>query len=95
MSAKKRATEEEAVTTCLCYKTRMAARAVTRAYDRALRSTFTIELGRPLDGHQRHSEGLGHVSLRRAALHDELTGEKPEAGQIALSMGKDRKWPLK
>jgi DNA-binding MarR family transcriptional regulator len=32
-------TEEEAVTTCLCYKTRMAARAVTRAYDRALRST--------------------------------------------------------
>jgi hypothetical protein len=30
------------------------------------------------------------VALRRAALHDELTGKKPEAGQITLSMGKDR-----
>jgi DNA-binding MarR family transcriptional regulator len=39
MPAKKRVTEEEAARTCLCRKTRMAARAVTRAYDRALRST--------------------------------------------------------
>jgi DNA-binding MarR family transcriptional regulator len=39
MPAKKCVTEEEAAATCLCCKTRMAARAVTRAYDRALRST--------------------------------------------------------
>jgi DNA-binding MarR family transcriptional regulator len=39
MPVKKRVTEDEAATTCLCCKTRMAARAVTRAYDRALRST--------------------------------------------------------
>src|SRR5271165_6168137 len=58
------------------------------------RPSFPIELGCPLDGHQRHTERLGHVALRRAALHDELTGEKPEAGQIAFRMGKDRQVPI-
>jgi DNA-binding MarR family transcriptional regulator len=33
----KSVTEQEAATTCACQKVRMAARAVTRAYDRALR----------------------------------------------------------
>ncbi|MBV8377741.1 MAG: winged helix-turn-helix transcriptional regulator [Verrucomicrobia bacterium] len=38
MAEKKKAvTEKEAATTCACQKVRMAARAVTRAYDRALR----------------------------------------------------------
>src|ERR1700716_234649 len=59
-------------------------------HEESCRPAFTIELGRPLDGHQRHTERLGHVSLRRAALHDELTGEKPKARQIAFGMGKDR-----
>jgi DNA-binding MarR family transcriptional regulator len=36
---RKHVTEEEAAEACLCRKTRMAARAVTRGYDRALRST--------------------------------------------------------
>jgi DNA-binding MarR family transcriptional regulator len=36
---KMRVTKEEVATGCLCHKARMAARAVTRAYDRALRST--------------------------------------------------------
>jgi DNA-binding MarR family transcriptional regulator len=36
---RKRVTEEEVAKTCLCQKTRMAARAVTRIYDRAFRST--------------------------------------------------------
>ena len=39
MPMKKRVTEQEAAKTCLCCKSRMAARALTRAYDRALRST--------------------------------------------------------
>lgn len=34
---KKSVTENEAATSCVCQKVRMAARAVTRAYDRALR----------------------------------------------------------
>ena len=38
MAQKKRSvTEQEAATSCACQKIRMAARAVTRAYDRALR----------------------------------------------------------
>jgi DNA-binding MarR family transcriptional regulator len=36
---KMRVSKEEVATACLCHKARMAARAVTRAYDRALRST--------------------------------------------------------
>jgi DNA-binding MarR family transcriptional regulator len=36
---KMRVSKEEVATVCLCHKARMAARAVTRAYDRALRST--------------------------------------------------------
>lgn len=39
MPKKTRVTVEEAATTCACQKARMAARAVTRAYDEALRST--------------------------------------------------------
>jgi DNA-binding MarR family transcriptional regulator len=39
MPEKKHVTVQEAAATCICYKTRMAARAVTRTYDRALRST--------------------------------------------------------
>ena len=38
MAQKKRSiTEQEAATSCVCQKVRMAARAITRAYDKALR----------------------------------------------------------
>jgi hypothetical protein len=55
------------------------------------RAPLPIKLGRTLDRHQRYPEGLGHVTLRRAALHDQLAGEQPETRQITLGMGEDRK----
>jgi len=49
-------TEREVVETCVCHKVRMAARAVTRAYDEALRPTglrstqFSVLVAVGLDG---------------------------------------------
>jgi DNA-binding MarR family transcriptional regulator len=57
-------TEQEAATSCVCQKVRMAARAVTRAYDRALRpcglrsTQFTILVAASV---------AGGIPLRRLA----------------------------
>jgi DNA-binding MarR family transcriptional regulator len=57
-------TEQEAATSCVCQKIRMAARAVTRAYDRALRpcglrsTQFTILIAASV---------AGGIPLRRLA----------------------------
>jgi len=76
MPKKSLITVQEAATTCLCQKTRLAARAVTRAYDKALRPTglrstqFTVLVaasvadGIPL-GHLANILGLERTTLTR------------------------------
>jgi len=44
----------------------------------------------PLHGDDRHAEGLGDLALRRAAVGDELAGEKAERGDVLDGMGEDR-----
>jgi DNA-binding MarR family transcriptional regulator len=64
MQKRRPATEQEAATNCVCQKVRMAARAVTRAYDRALRpcglrsTQFTILVAASV---------AGGIPLRRLA----------------------------
>src|ERR1700742_4252864 len=76
MTRKAAITVQEAATTCLCQKTRIAARAITRAYDKALRPTglrstqFTVLVaasmadGIPL-GHLAVILGLERTTLTR------------------------------
>jgi DNA-binding MarR family transcriptional regulator len=76
MSKERSVTEQEAATTCACQKVRMAARAVTRAYDQALRpaalrsTQFTILVAASVAGgiplHQlADALGLDRTTLTR------------------------------
>jgi len=58
------------------------------------RATLPIKLGGSLDRHQRHPKGFGDVPLRRAALHDQLTGEQTKTGQVTLGVREDRQMPI-
>jgi len=44
----------------------------------------------PLDGDVGHAEGLGNLALGRAAVGDELAGEKPERSDVIDRMGEYR-----
>lgn len=58
--------------------------------EKAGRTARPVKLGRALDRHQRHAEGLLNISLRRAALHDELAGEHPKTRHIVLAVRENR-----
>jgi DNA-binding MarR family transcriptional regulator len=99
MGQKKRSvTEQEAATSCACQKVRMAARAVTRAYDRALRPTglrstqFTIMVAASVaDGIPLHrlADILG---LERTTLTRNLAAiEREGLIQVASVDGRTRK----
>jgi DNA-binding MarR family transcriptional regulator len=94
---RKRVTEEEAAKTCLCCKTRMAARAVTRAYDRALRSTglritqFTILVAASVAGGVALGQLAEILGLERTTLTRNLALlEKEGLIQIIHQDGRTR-----
>lgn len=98
MVKKRFVTEQEAATTCACQKVRMAARAVTRAYDQALRPSglritqFTILVAASVSGGlplHRLAEILG---LERTTLTRNLaTIEKEGLIRVARVDGRTRK----
>jgi DNA-binding MarR family transcriptional regulator len=79
MPTKKRVTAEEAAKTCLCCKSRMAARALTRTYDRTLRSTglritqFTILVAASVAGGVPLSRLADILGLERTTLSRNLS----------------------
>ena len=98
MAKKKRiVTEEEAATSCACQRVRMAARAVTRAYDRALRpcglrsTQFTILVAASVAGGiplHRLAEALG---LERTTLTRNLAAiEREGLIEVASVDGRTR-----
>src|ERR1700730_16330140 len=99
MAKKKRiVTEEEAATSCACQRVRMAARAVTRAYDRALRpcglrsTQFAILVAASVAGGiplHRLAEALG---LERTTLTRNLAAiEREGLIEVADVDGRPRK----
>jgi DNA-binding MarR family transcriptional regulator len=98
MSKKARVTVEEAATTCACQKARIAARAVTRAYDEALRSTglrstqFTVLVAASVAGGIPLGQLAVILGLERTTLTRNLTAlEKQGLIRIARVDGRTRK----
>ena len=79
MPAKRRVTEDEAATSCLCCKARMAARSVTRSYDKALRSTglritqFTVLVAASVSGGMALGQLAEILGLERTTLSRNLS----------------------
>jgi DNA-binding MarR family transcriptional regulator len=91
-------TAQEAATTCACRKVRMAARAVTRAYDRALRPTglrstqFTILAAASVAGGIPLGQLAKILGLERTTLTRNLaTIERDGLIRVARVDGRTRK----
>jgi DNA-binding MarR family transcriptional regulator len=84
MPKKASVTAEEAATTCACQKVRMAARAVTRAYDEALRpaglrsTQFTVLVAASVAGGIPLGQLAAMLGLERTTLTRSLTGIEKE-----------------
>ena len=90
-------TEQEAATSCACQKVRMAARAVTRAYDRALRPSglrstqFTILVAASVAGGIPLHRLVDILGLERTTLTRNLaTLEREALVQVARVDGRTR-----
>jgi DNA-binding MarR family transcriptional regulator len=98
MSKRARITVQEAAINCLCQKTRIAARAVTRAYDAALRSTglrstqFTVLVAASVAGGIPLGQLAVILGLERTTLTRNLSAlEKQGLIQIVRVDGRTRK----
>ena len=98
MSKKTRVTVEEAATTCVCQIVRIATRAITRAYDEALRSTglrstqFTVLVAASVANGIPLGQLAVVLGLERTTLTRSLTAlEKQGLIRIASVDGRTRK----